>query len=173
MDNKTCGKCKETKAIALFGRDASRVDGFNYFCKQCTRRASSSHYAKNADAERKKRSEYYASSKEQFPERYKQYQQTNYAKHRDAKLAYSKRRTVEKYGLTVELYEEMLREQNGKCRTCSTIITTKNRAIDHCHSTNAVRGILCRDCNIALGLVKDNPSTLAKMIDYLRANTGT
>ena len=42
-----------------------------------------------------------------------------------------------------------------------------NKCIDHCHITNKVRGVLCNNCNTALGLVKDNRQTLLNMLQYL------
>ncbi|MGG8695749.1 endonuclease domain-containing protein [Streptomyces lividans] len=41
--------------------------------------------------------------------------------------------------------------------------------VDHCHARGHHRGLLCMDCNIAPGKVKDNADTLSRMIDYLTA----
>lgn len=43
--------------------------------------------------------------------------------------------------------------------------------IDHCHQHDRVRGLLCHNCNVALGLVKDNPRTLENLAAYLREQT--
>jgi len=39
--------------------------------------------------------------------------------------------------------------------------------IDHCHDTGAVRGVLCKKCNLALGLANDDPKILSGLIAYL------
>lgn len=75
-------------------------------------------------------------------------------------------------------YEEMLKEQNHVCKLClnpETIINSPksgkvNRlAIDHCHKTDKVRGLLCRSCNLMLGNAKDSITLLQAAINYLKA----
>lgn len=72
-----------------------------------------------------------------------------------------------KYRLTLIKLEAMLAAQDGKCACCPTPLTTKEAAVDHCHASGAVRGILCRRCNSALGWVKDDPATLRRLASYL------
>lgn len=68
-----------------------------------------------------------------------------------------------KFKLTEQQYAELMKNEN--CQICNVELTKK--CIDHCHSTNKVRGVLCNNCNTALGLVGDNIDTLQKMIQYL------
>jgi len=59
------------------------------------------------------------------------------------------------FGLTPEIYEEMLREQGGVCGLCLKPPAAKRRlAVDHCHQTNRVRGLLCHNCNLRLGQIE-------------------
>jgi hypothetical protein len=58
--------------------------------------------------------------------------------------------------------------KNENCQICDMELTKK--CIDHCHSTNKIRGVLCNNCNTALGLVGDNIDTLHKMIAYLNVS---
>jgi|DEB0MinimDraft_4_1074332.scaffolds.fasta_scaffold82317_1 hypothetical protein len=53
----------------------------------------------------------------------------------------------------------------GKCATCGS---TNRLCIDHDHKTNKPRGLLCHNCNTALGLVGDNLETLTNLIEYLK-----
>ena len=83
------------------------------------------------------------------------------------------------YGIGIKDVETLLQSQGGKCATCLTDISNHLdksfgvQAVDHDHSTGAIRGILCKSCNMTLGLVKDSPETLSRMVDYLlRAKIG-
>lgn len=61
-----------------------------------------------------------------------------------------------RYGITVETYEAMLSKQNGKCSICKSAVNLGrgNLAVDHCHKTKQVRGLLCFHCNTALGRIE-------------------
>lgn len=60
-------------------------------------------------------------------------------------------------------------DQGGLCAICCDFLgkDTKNHCADHCHTTHKQRGILCRRCNMALGLFKDNRGYLQSAIHYL------
>lgn len=74
-----------------------------------------------------------------------------------------------KYGITLGDYEEMLENQNGECATCHRQCSTgKNLAVDHCHYSGRVRGLLCARCNLALGLVNDSVHILLNLIDHIK-----
>ena len=78
-----------------------------------------------------------------------------------------------KFGITIEDYETMLDKQQGGCAICGkTEEASKQKlAVDHCHSTGFVRGILCRACNTAIGLFEDNVETMSKAIEYLNESS--
>ena len=62
----------------------------------------------------------------------------------------------------------MFIEQDCKCGICcKTITKTKDRHIDHCHSTGKVRGILCSKCNTAIGLLKEDTGIMFNAISYI------
>lgn len=78
------------------------------------------------------------------------------------------------YGLSVEDYEHMNKVQGGACRICrqperrvNTFGERRPLAVDHDHATGAIRGLLCADCNKALGLFGDKPSRLWRAWLYL------
>jgi len=60
-----------------------------------------------------------------------------------------------KFGITTKDYDKILFEQNNCCAIClSTSMgdkRSKNFHVDHCHATGKVRGLLCNDCNLAVG----------------------
>lgn len=78
-----------------------------------------------------------------------------------------------RYGITYPAAEALLTKQGGCCAICSTHLSLDNRgkqersAIDHCHKTGAVRGILCMHCNQGLGKFRDDPDLLARARSYL------
>ena len=70
------------------------------------------------------------------------------------------------YGITLEDYHRMYENQDGVCAGCKQPSEVKFH-IDHDHHTGRVRGLLCGNCNKALGLLHDNPNTLKNLIEYL------
>lgn len=87
-----------------------------------------------------------------------------------------KHRLRHRFGLTLEEWHAMLEECEYKCEICSRDIkgpwkhsNTKDKAcVDHCHETNKIRGVLCVDCNLALGLLRDNLETIKAASQYLQ-----
>jgi hypothetical protein len=81
---------------------------------------------------------------------------------------------VYKYGITEKQYDEMLVLQNFGCAICKSVHTkssvAKKLVVDHCHTTNKVRGLLCSSCNKAIGLFEDSTEFLNQAIEYLRRN---
>ena len=74
-----------------------------------------------------------------------------------------KRLRVEKYGLTAEEYQVLWNTQAGRCAICDRHEDelTKRLAVDHCHNTGTVRGLLCDLCNLGIGLSwNDSPELL-------------
>lgn len=71
------------------------------------------------------------------------------------------------FNLTPEQYDAILSEQGGVCSICKTPPKGKHLAVDHCHTTGEIRGLLCNDCNIGLGYFQDNPDYLLAAITYL------
>lgn len=74
------------------------------------------------------------------------------------------------YGMTVQDYAELLVKQKNSCAICKKHKSNFKRklAVDHIHGTKINRGLLCDNCNIALGLVKENIYTLQNMIFYIQ-----
>lgn len=84
-------------------------------------------------------------------------------------------RQIKKYGITPDEYAAMLTSQGGVCAICANSETSEDYrgkrrelAIDHCHTTDKVRGLLCYTCNIGLGYFKDNIEMMEMGIEYLR-----
>ena len=141
-DFKQCPKCKETLPLTGFSSNKLRQDGLCCYCRKCE---SKKH---RQDHQRLK----------QNPVKYKEY----LAKERNRHL----KRT---FGITAEDYDQMLSSQNGSCAICEVTECASGAAlaVDHCHRTGKIRGILCRDCNTSLGKFNDDRNRLRKAIKYL------
>lgn len=93
----------------------------------------------------------------------------SYCRKRQSKDSHLKRR----YGISIEVWEEILSSQGMVCKICS--LDSPRFTVDHDHKCcngfktcgKCIRGIICENCNRALGLVKDNIDVLNKMIIYL------
>jgi hypothetical protein len=82
------------------------------------------------------------------------------------------------YGLTVADYEAILFSQNGVCAVClrpNHEFQYGKRAalhVDHNHETKQVRGLLCGNCNRALGILHEDPLRIEALARYIRETDG-
>lgn len=145
---KQCNVCKQEKPLSDFYRSSTYKDGHQYRCKVCDGLARIA--SRNRDGAVKTR------------------------------LGYRRRSLKLRYGLTVEQYDAMLLSQGNVCAICGTDnpcgegnLTAKRSfafAVDHCHISGNVRGILCNSCNRGLGFLKDSSDILRKAANYLENN---
>lgn len=70
------------------------------------------------------------------------------------------------YGISKDEYAAMKERQNQACAICK-IPSQKRLVVDHCHTTGAVRGLLCDKCNFGIGLLRESPDVLRSAIAYL------
>ena len=82
-------------------------------------------------------------------------------------LLVRKNKLIKKFGITLEHFNLMLKNQNNKCAICKKE-ECRNLAVDHDHKTGKIRGLLCLNCNTGLGSFKDNLDLLLKAINYLK-----
>lgn len=82
-----------------------------------------------------------------------------------------------RYGITVEQVDAMVKAQGGKCATCASMLgapDTKGKStrvcVDHDHVTRKVRGLLCDPCNKGIGHFGDNPALLRAAAAYLESH---
>ena len=141
-----CGDCKDFRPIGEFSAKAPR-------CRVCNA-AKRERWRKRVPAERLLQDD------------------TIIRKWREENPEYSRRRDwMRKYGVTPEWYDETLRQQDGHCALCpaTTAHKTGNLMlfVDHCHTSGAVRGLLCAKCNTHLGLVEADQGWHDRALDYL------
>ena len=81
------------------------------------------------------------------------------------------------YNITLEKYLELAEQQDFKCALCGQENFAMNTChsgvlvVDHNHETGEIRGLLCHNCNRALGLLQDNLQTVSNIIPYLKGAT--
>lgn len=179
--NKVCSRCKESKSTTDFYNSKHEKDGKHHSCKECARRSSrESWYKANQPSKDKRltrRKKWLAAN----PEKVKELNRKRYAdpvirlKHKDSRLKY-------RYNITLEQYNKMYEDQKGVCQICNEPETyldqfknPKALAVDHDHSCcpeetscgECVRGLICQNCNLLLGVAKDNISLLLNSAAYL------
>jgi hypothetical protein len=76
-------------------------------------------------------------------------------------------RRLNKYGLTKNRYEEMLKKQGNKCQLCQRDFTDTPH-IDHCHDTGIVRALMCGSCNTGFGLLQEDVAIFKRCIAHAR-----
>ena len=140
MDTKVCKKCKEEKPVTEFSSQGGRNKhlGRNQ-CKVCAKKQHREWVKNN-------------------PERVALYR---------GRDPWSLKRRCDRRGITVEQLFNAFETQESKCKICPKSITIEDSAIDHNHATGEFRGLLCKNCNRALGLFQDSPTILSKAAAYL------
>ena len=124
---------------------------------------------------------YYVKNKEYLKARSRErYKQKRDLILQDRAVNWEKYKSIElksNFGITYNTYLGLLQKQNGACAICKLPETTKSRsgrikllAVDHCHKTGWVRGLLCAACNQAIGLIKEDVDTAVAIINYLESH---
>lgn len=157
MGVKTCSGCREDKPITDFSLRGTAPDGRMQRCRDCRAAAHAS----------------------MTPEQH--------AAHKARVSAHRKRPEVQRrirdlhlqkeFGITLADYEARLTAQGHVCAICKQPETKRQKgtlqslAVDHCHSTGKIRGLLCYRCNLILGHVQDDPALLQHAAAYLKQST--
>lgn len=142
---------------------------------------------KNIEKCRQQTRKHYAENREYYLQKNRE----RYLKNRLTEIEAAKKRhfdNIEKvkcnrlmrlYGITLKEYYQLLQKQNFVCAICKCPETmmdnkqgiTRRLAVDHCHSTNIVRGLLCYACNIGIGKFKHSIESLQNAYNYLKNQT--
>jgi len=158
-----CSKCGQYKNPSEFIKDKNTTRGYVYMCKPCW-------------------NEYYEEPKRKDKRRAYQRERNKklYSKNRDEILKKAREKNKQdpeaqmfrmykyKYGLTREDYIKLMENQGGSCAICGNKFSESIKAhVDHCHTTDVVRGLLCGACNRGIGLLKEDPKIFQSAADYL------
>ena len=146
---KICARCRKRKHLSKYPRDKNKYDGRSSICLSCNTKKARKWAIENPERHYKKT---------------KRWNQEN----PDSQRRYYLKSL---YGITLEEYNEMFIAQNGCCAICGIHQQdiTKRLSVDHCHDTQRVRGLLCSNCNSAMGLFMDSIEVLRRAVSYLEA----
>jgi hypothetical protein len=147
---KLCLRCRQEKTFNLFPKNRRTKHGIGTYCLTCS-----------AEVVRQRRQT--EEGAQAHRDASKKWREANKDRHADNNA----RRN---YGIEHGGYDQLLAAQEGKCAICKTTEPGTNMgrfAIDHCHSSGAVRGLLCSNCNRGLGYFKDDPDRILRAISYL------
>lgn len=139
----------------------------NKNCKQVNPQASEKFYAGKPcwckECVKTETKKYALKNSEKLKSYWKSYRSSSDVKNRN------RARLLKSYGLSIGQYEMMLKNQNYQCAICQRKESELKRAlcIDHDHLNNKIRGLLCDDCNLAIGKLKDNPNLFRVAASYL------
>lgn len=171
---KKCTKCGKEKppTVDYFYKDKRLKSGLTSWCKDCISLDIKKNKLENPD--KIKEINRKATKKWRKANKDTQYNATEHwrKQHLDLDFLYT-------YGITLEVFNNMISEQSNKCKICGVYFENrKQQKIDHDHSCcdtrgkklcgNCIRGILCNNCNAALGFLKDNPILCENAAKYLR-----
>jgi len=171
---KCCSRCKQRKPRAAFAKNKSMRDGLQAYCREC---AAAYHQQRQVTKGRNAR------PRVDVPEGHKycrtcgeikphsEWQRNRSASDvlatlcRSCKAVKGRARHLKRsYGLTEAERDEMVASQMGLCVIC---LNAPAVHVDHCHKTGKVRGVLCFNCNSAIGKLGDDPDAVRRAAAYL------
>lgn len=118
---------------------------------------------------KKYKKEYRKNNKDQIKQYNKEYKKEYYQLNKNKIKQHQLKR---KYNISLEHYNQMLIEQNHKCKICNIdeVKLTKKLAVDHDHKTGFIRGLLCHSCNVAIGLLQESAEIIEKAAKYINGD---
>ena len=167
---KLCGTCSTSKPTTCFVKDRSKRSGLSSQCRTCKSKCGKARRARNRE-----RNANTASPKESYCYTCKNILPSDHfykAPSKDNGLSHQCKKCKrdenykKQYGISLDDYNKMLSEVDNTCEICNEPDSTR-LAVDHCHTTGQVRGLLCRKCNTAIGLLRDRIDLLESAIKYL------
>lgn len=108
---------------------------------------------------------YYRNHQEKINKYNREWQKKNRSK---LHASCRRHRLKKNFGLTIDQYSQLLEKQNRKCAVCKVFNNSQRHfPVDHDHVTGKVRGLLCPNCNMAIGMFKENKEIIKAALDYL------
>ena len=139
---KICRSCNISKSEDEYYRNALK-------CKACVKKANKEYYEKNRERINQRSYQWFENNKSRHNLNAQKWRKKNPVKTKASILK-------NQYGITMLQFEDLLKQQDHKCGVCKKPQSEMKKAfsVDHCHTTGKVRGLLCNNCNVAIGLLK-------------------
>ncbi|WTA23580.1 endonuclease VII domain-containing protein [Streptomyces sp. NBC_00853] len=172
---KRCSRCGEEKPHREYASKRANLDGLQRHCRAC-----------GEESHRKREQAMGRSPRPSAPEGRKfclgcgeEKSHSDWHRKRSAPDGLATRckacRAVERrvghlkcsYGMTEADRDEMIDAQGGLCCIC---LKRPAVHVDHCHKTGRVRGVLCFNCNTAIGKLGDDPDAARRVVSYLEGH---
>ena len=149
---KQCPRCSKSgvgpKPESAFSKSKQTPDGLFTYCRSCKQQFEKERQAKNPAKFLPKKRARDARYREQNAEKV---------------AARSLKNGARRYGIP-----EPTRVMPDNCESCGDLRGTRRFHRDHCHTQKVFRGWLCSKCNMAAGLLQEDPAKVDKLAAYLR-----
>lgn len=173
LKSKKCSDCGETKAVSNFFKRRDIPDGYAYQCKQCYKEYYKKYYQKNKEKILAKRKIYYQNNRADRVKQKADYRKRCAEENPYWRTELTHKNFAREYKIPFDglesWYKKQWMKQQAACAICGVVFGDEQ--IDHDHKKQGVdslRGLLCRNCNSAIGFLKDNPIFCENAGDYLR-----
>lgn len=144
--SKRCRVCSKAKPLDQFHLKSTATGKRISKCTSCVAAYNKRHYRQNAPKYRRLAHEW----KSRNPDKVREY-------------------NITRYGVSRDEVHRMKIAQHGLCKICGDPVRSGKRlVIDHDHTTGKVRGLLCHQCNIAIGHLSDSPDIALAAARYLQ-----
>jgi len=149
-----CRRCKEDKIVDQFWKNKNKPTGISQYCNICSNLNRQETRIRVTTGTQKHKIHGFKKESEEYK-----------AHTRSQCLKYN-------YGITVTNYNKMFTDQKGCCAICSIHQSELKKPlhVDHNHISGEVRGLLCYQCNMGLGIFKDDIDLFNIAIKYLKEN---
>lgn len=189
-NHKVCRKCNKLLPFSEFWNDTKAKDGKKSYCVLCCKQRW------NEKPGRPRTGRNYVEPSEKFCRgcnqtlpidsfsirterkngrrpRCKGCESRTYKEYSDKNLGRSRKSNLQsKYRITENNYLAILSAQGGKCGLCENTESGRKDSpwlyVDHNHATGVVRGLLCHNCNIAVGMIEKNNINLKLIQNWIK-----
>ena len=172
MELRQCKSCRETKPITEFYKRQQDPPLYKSQCKACLNAKVMAYQRTNAGKEvRKKAFKKWRDGNLEFAKKISR--ESNRRGRAEDPRRFKSYELKARYGISLEEYEAILATQGGKCAICNAQ-EPRGRGmfhVDHCHDTSNIRGLLCIDCNLGIGKLKDSADLTARATKYLTVSS--